>query len=96
MTNRTKNIFRIATILQFFYVNSLLQTIITRLIFRLFFRYYHLMETKKLIDESNLYIMNTYKRFPIVMRKGRGMKVWRADGKHHTHFAGGLAWTILV
>jgi predicted acetylornithine/succinylornithine family transaminase len=53
------------------------------------------METKKLIDESNLYIMNTYKRFPIVLRKGRGMKVWSADGKEYLDFVGGVAVNIL-
>jgi predicted acetylornithine/succinylornithine family transaminase len=53
------------------------------------------MEMKKLIDESNLYIMNTYKRFPIVLRKGRGMKVWSADGKEYLDFVGGVAVNIL-
>jgi len=53
------------------------------------------METKKLIDESNLYIMNTYKRFPIVLRKGRGMKVWTTDGKEYLDFVGGVAVNIL-
>jgi predicted acetylornithine/succinylornithine family transaminase len=53
------------------------------------------METKKLIDESNLYIMNTYKRFPVVLRKGRGMKVWSADGKEYLDFVGGVAVNIL-
>jgi predicted acetylornithine/succinylornithine family transaminase len=53
------------------------------------------METKKLIDESNLYIMNTYKRFPIVLRKGRGMKVWSTDGKEYLDFVGGVAVNIL-
>lgn len=53
------------------------------------------METKKLLDESSLYIMNTYKRFPIVLRKGRGMKVWGADGKEYLDFVGGIAVNIL-
>jgi predicted acetylornithine/succinylornithine family transaminase len=53
------------------------------------------METKKLIDESNLYIMNTYKRFPVVLRKGRGMKVWSTDGKEYLDFVGGVAVNIL-
>jgi predicted acetylornithine/succinylornithine family transaminase len=53
------------------------------------------METKKLLDESSLYIMNTYKRFPIVLRKGRGMKVWGADGKEYLDFVGGVAVNIL-
>jgi predicted acetylornithine/succinylornithine family transaminase len=53
------------------------------------------METKKLIEESNLYIMNTYKRFPVVLRKGRGMKVWGTDGKEYLDFVGGVAVNIL-
>jgi predicted acetylornithine/succinylornithine family transaminase len=53
------------------------------------------METKKLIDESSLYIMNTYNRFPIVLRKGRGMKVWSTDGKEYLDFVGGVAVNVL-
>ncbi len=53
------------------------------------------MDTKKLIDESSFYIMNTYKRFPIILRKGRGMKVWGADGKEYLDFVGGVAVNIL-
>jgi len=53
------------------------------------------METKKLIDESSLYVMNTYKRFPVILRKGRGMKVWGADGKEYLDFVGGIAVNIL-
>jgi len=53
------------------------------------------METKKLIDESSLYIMNTYKRFPVVLRKGRGMKVWGSDGREYLDFVGGVAVNIL-
>ncbi len=53
------------------------------------------METRKFIEESNLYIMNTYKRFPVVLRKGRGMKVWGTDGKEYLDFVGGVAVNIL-
>lgn len=53
------------------------------------------METKKLLDESSIYIMNTYKRFPVVLRKGRGMKVWSTDGKEYLDFVGGVAVNIL-
>jgi len=53
------------------------------------------MEVKKLFDESRQYIMNTYNRFPIVMRKGRGMKVWSSDGKEYLDFVGGVAVNIL-
>jgi acetylornithine/N-succinyldiaminopimelate aminotransferase len=53
------------------------------------------MEIKKYFDESNRYIMNTYNRFPVVLRKGRGMKVWSADGKEYLDFVGGVAVNIL-
>ncbi len=53
------------------------------------------MDVKKLFDESSRYIMNTYKRFPVVLRKGRGMKVWSSDGKEYLDFVGGVAVNIL-
>jgi len=53
------------------------------------------METKKYLDLSNRYIMNTYSRFPVVLRKGRGMKVWGNDGKEYLDFVGGVAVNIL-
>jgi acetylornithine/N-succinyldiaminopimelate aminotransferase len=54
-----------------------------------------LMEIKKYFDESGRYIMNTYGRYPVVLRKGRGMKVWSADGKEYLDFVGGVAVNIL-
>lgn len=39
--------------------------------------------------------MNTYGRFPVVLRKGRGMKVWSSDGKEYLDFVGGVAVNIL-
>ncbi|TAL25086.1 MAG: acetylornithine transaminase [Nitrospirae bacterium] len=53
------------------------------------------MEIKKLLEESGHYIMNTYSRAPIVLRKGRGMKVWGTDGKEYLDFVGGVAVNIL-
>jgi predicted acetylornithine/succinylornithine family transaminase len=53
------------------------------------------MELKKLLDESNNYIMNTYNRFPILLRKGRGMKVWSFDGTEYFDFVGGVAVNCL-
>jgi len=50
---------------------------------------------KKLIDESNKYLMNTYNRYPIVLRKGRGVKVWDTDGKEYTDFIAGIAVNCL-
>jgi len=45
--------------------------------------------------EANQYLMNTYKRAPIVLRKGRGMKVWGSDGKEYLDFVGGVAVNCL-
>ena len=50
---------------------------------------------KKLIDESKKYLMNTYNRYPIVLRKGRGVKVWDTDGKEYTDFIAGIAVNCL-
>ena len=54
-----------------------------------------LMETKKLIEESELYLMHTYKRFPLVLKKGRGLKVWGWDSKEYLDFVGGVATNCL-
>jgi len=53
------------------------------------------MEIKKLLEDSGHYLMNTYNRFPIVLRKGRGIKVWGADGKEYLDFVGGIAVNVL-
>ncbi|MEW6584252.1 MAG: acetylornithine transaminase [Nitrospirota bacterium] len=53
------------------------------------------MDIKKLFDESARYIMNTYSRYPVVLRKGRGIKVWSADGREYLDFVGGAAVNIL-
>ena len=39
--------------------------------------------------------MHTYNRFPVILRKGRGMKVWGADGKEYLDFLGGIAVNVL-
>ena len=53
------------------------------------------METKKLIEDSGNYLMHTYNRFPIAIRKGRGMKVWSTEGKEYLDFVGGVAVNCL-
>lgn len=50
---------------------------------------------KKLIEESSQFIMNTYSRQPVVLRKGRGMKVWSTEGKEYLDFVSGIAVNIL-
>lgn len=53
------------------------------------------MEAKKILEESSHYVMNTYNRFPVILRKGRGMHVWSTDGKEYLDFVGGIAVNIL-
>ena len=53
------------------------------------------MEIKKILEDSGHYIMNTYNRYPLVLRKGRGMKVWSTDGREFLDFAGGIAVNVL-
>jgi acetylornithine/N-succinyldiaminopimelate aminotransferase len=53
------------------------------------------MENKKFFDESSCYIMNTYNRYPVMLRKGRGVKVWSSDGREYLDFVGGVAVNIL-
>jgi acetylornithine/N-succinyldiaminopimelate aminotransferase len=50
---------------------------------------------KRLMDASKKYLMNTYNRSPIVLRKGRGVKVWDSSGKEYLDFVGGIAVTCL-
>lgn len=53
------------------------------------------MDLKKLIEESERYLFNTYNRFPVVLVKGRGVKVWDSEGKEYLDFLGGVAVNIL-
>jgi len=58
-------------------------------------RYYSCVETKKIFEDSDNYLMHTYNRFPLAIRKGRGMKVWSTDGKEYLDFVGGVAVNCL-
>lgn len=53
------------------------------------------MELRKILEDSAQYLMNTYNRYPVVLRKGRGTKVWSADGKEYLDFMGGIAVNVL-
>ncbi len=50
---------------------------------------------EKLIRDSNLYLMNTYKRFPVVLRKGKGVRVWDVNGNEYLDFIAGIAVNCL-
>ena len=46
---------------------------------------------KELINKSEQYIFPTYTRFPIVLTRGKGMKVWDSEGKEYLDFVSGIA-----
>jgi len=45
-------------------------------------------ETMALVNEN---IMNTYRRFPVVLVKGSGARVWDINGKEYLDFVAGIA-----
>lgn len=49
------------------------------------------MITQKLLEESKTYLMDTYKRLPVVLIKGRGTKVYDSRGKEYIDFVSGIA-----
>ncbi len=53
------------------------------------------MKASDYIEESTRYLMGTYRRYPIVMRKGRGVKVWDTDDNEYLDFIGGIAANVL-
>jgi len=50
---------------------------------------------KRIIGDSRRYLINTYNRAPIVLIKGRGTRVWNAEGKEFIDFVGGIAVNCL-
>ena len=51
--------------------------------------------TSKELEDADRYLMHTYSRQPVILRKGRGMKVWGTDGKEYLDFVGGIAVNVL-
>jgi len=49
------------------------------------------MTTQELIAASNKYLANTYARFPLVLVRGRGVRLWDSDGKEYLDCVGGIA-----
>jgi len=43
------------------------------------------------IEKADKYMFKTYKRYPIVLVKGEGCKVWDKDGKEYLDFVAGIA-----
>jgi acetylornithine aminotransferase/acetylornithine/N-succinyldiaminopimelate aminotransferase len=51
--------------------------------------------TDELMEQSARYLANTYARFPVVLVKGRGVRLWDAEGKEYLDFAAGIAVDVL-
>ncbi|MCG6537211.1 MAG: aminotransferase class III-fold pyridoxal phosphate-dependent enzyme, partial [Syntrophales bacterium LBB04] len=49
------------------------------------------MQTKELIQQSDTVIMGTYKRFPILLVRGAGTRVWDSEGKEYLDLVAGIA-----
>ncbi|MBO8137892.1 MAG: acetylornithine transaminase [Desulfotomaculum sp.] len=49
------------------------------------------MKSQEVVKMNEKYIMNTYGRIPLVLVKGRGTRVWDAEGKEYLDFVSGLA-----
>ncbi|MEN2983544.1 MAG: acetylornithine transaminase [Dictyoglomaceae bacterium] len=49
------------------------------------------MNTKEIIELTQKYVMNTYNRLPIAIVRGKGAKVWDADGNEYLDFVAGIA-----
>jgi acetylornithine aminotransferase len=47
--------------------------------------------TQEIIKKADQVIAKTYKRFPIVIAKGKGCNLWDTDGKKYTDFVAGIA-----
>ena len=49
------------------------------------------MTKNQTIQRADQVIANTYKRFPIVLTKGKGCTVWDDTGRSYTDFVAGIA-----
>ena len=53
------------------------------------------METQKIIEDTQQYVMNTYGRIPIALVEGSGVMVWDSEGKKYLDFLSGIAVNAL-
>ena len=49
------------------------------------------MTTNDIFEESKKYIMNTYKRLPLFIVKGRGNRIFDGEGREYIDFVSGIA-----
>jgi acetylornithine/N-succinyldiaminopimelate aminotransferase len=48
-------------------------------------------DTQGLIARASRYLANTYTRFPVVLERGEGCRVWDVEGKEYLDFVAGIA-----
>jgi acetylornithine/N-succinyldiaminopimelate aminotransferase len=53
------------------------------------------MNNRQIISVTQKYVANTYARFPIALVRGKGARVWDADGKEYLDFVAGIAVNCL-
>jgi predicted acetylornithine/succinylornithine family transaminase len=49
------------------------------------------MKNQRILSLTDKYVAQTYTRFPIALVRGKGTRVWDADGKEYLDFVSGLA-----
>jgi predicted acetylornithine/succinylornithine family transaminase len=49
------------------------------------------MGNREIIELGDTYLVPTYKRFPLALVVGKGMRVWDADGRQYLDFLAGIA-----
>ena len=49
------------------------------------------MKNQQILGLTQTYVANTYSRFPIALARGKGCRVWDADGKQYLDFVAGIA-----
>ncbi|MCL6612145.1 MAG: acetylornithine transaminase [Peptococcaceae bacterium] len=49
------------------------------------------MNTAEIIEAGDRWVMKTYGRIPLALVRGRGARIWDADGREYLDFVGGLA-----
>jgi acetylornithine/N-succinyldiaminopimelate aminotransferase len=53
------------------------------------------MNNRQIIQVTQKYVANTYTRFPVALVRGKGARVWDADGKAYLDFVAGIAVNCL-
>ncbi len=49
------------------------------------------MNNEEIIALTDRHVLNTYRRFPVAMVRGRGARVWDASGREYLDFTSGIA-----